>query len=323
MIVKGLMICCSIYILGFLVPLFFVFYGLKRFCQGILSIWSPEASTRSFATSLQGKCPTESTSLQKKLPLSVDLTALLLLEIALIFASKKKPKKIERLPANPNFWARAPFEPISYLATTSSKTLRCRPSFLPSFLPSFVLVVVLPALYREQPRPVFPAGPQPRAAMSSLPCRTSTATIRTSTATICAQCSLPGLNREIDCQKECQTECQKRCQKICQKCHLFKFISLGASINASHQFNIFNYIFSIWWKKMMPWQICFQFQFQKKEIPIPMQPSKPKTIYMNAKCIHNTTIDSSNFQNPNAFSTCSSYESYDQIVIKLWKLWKF
>ena len=54
---------------------------LKFFCWGKHSIWSPEASTRSFATSLQGKCPTESTSLQKKLLLSVDLTALLLLEI--------------------------------------------------------------------------------------------------------------------------------------------------------------------------------------------------------------------------------------------------
>ena len=102
----------------------------------------------------------------------MDLTALLLLEIALIFASKKKPKKIERLPANPNFWARAPFEPISYLATTSSKTLRCRPSFLPSFL-----------------RPCRrAASPLPRAATSSVPCRTSTASRH-------VQSSLPDLNR--------------------------------------------------------------------------------------------------------------------------------
>ena len=103
------------------------------------------------------------------------------------------------------------------------------PSFLPSFLPRRRAV-----------------GPQPRAAMSSVPCRTctaKTATIwaqcslpdqlrpavpsvpcRTSTATICAQCSLPDLNREIECQKICQKECQrerpKECQKKCQKdCH--------------------------------------------------------------------------------------------------------
>ena len=195
----------------------------------------------------------------------MDLTALLLLEIALIFASKKKPKKIERLPANPNFWARAPFEPISYLATTSSKTLRCRPSFLPSFLPSSLssccqpstasshVQCSLPDLNREPPCPVFPAGPQPqpsgpqpRPFALSVPCRASTATIcaesvfpagpqprpsalsvpagpqprpsalsqcmfpagpeprpsalsvscRASTATICAQCSLPDLNHD-------------------------------------------------------------------------------------------------------------------------------
>ena len=40
---------------------------------------------------------------------------------------------------------------------------------------------------------------------------------RTSTATICGQCSLPGLNRQKECQKICQKECQKICQKDCQK----------------------------------------------------------------------------------------------------------
>ena len=81
----------------------------------------------------------------------------------------------------------------------------------------------LPDLHRDHPRPVFtrtatatlmrpvfPAGPQLRPAVPSVPCRTST-------ATICAQCSLPGLHREIECQKECQKICQKECQKICQK----------------------------------------------------------------------------------------------------------
>ena len=44
-------------------------------------------------------------------------------------------------------------------------------------------------LNHEHPRPVFPAGPQPRPSPPSVPCRTSTTTIH-------AQCSLPDLNRE-------------------------------------------------------------------------------------------------------------------------------
>ena len=62
------------------------------------------------------------------------------------------------------------------------------------------------------PRPVFPAGPQPRPAMPSVPCRTSTATIP-------AQCSLPDLNRDhprpvfpAGPYEICQIECQKICQ---------------------------------------------------------------------------------------------------------------
>ena len=60
-------------------------------------------------------------------------------------------------------------------------------------------------LNHDHPRPVFPAGPQPRPSPPSVPCRTSTTTIhasspsvpcRTSTTTIHAQCSLPDLNRE-------------------------------------------------------------------------------------------------------------------------------
>ena len=60
----------------------------------------------------------------------------------------------------------------------------------------------LPDLNHDHPRPVFPAGPQPRPSAPSVPCRTSTASshssvpCRTSTATIHAQCSLPDLNRE-------------------------------------------------------------------------------------------------------------------------------
>ena len=84
---------------------------------------------------------------------------------------------------------------------------------------------VFPAGPQPRPSPpVFPAGPQPRVSPPSVPCRTSTTTIH-------AQCSLPDLNREYPrqvfaagpheiCQIECQMECQIECQKICQiKCH--------------------------------------------------------------------------------------------------------
>ena len=47
----------------------------------------------------------------------------------------------------------------------------------------------LPDLNHDHPRPVFPAGPQPRPSTPSVPCRTSTTTIH-------AQCYLPDLNRE-------------------------------------------------------------------------------------------------------------------------------
>ena len=44
-------------------------------------------------------------------------------------------------------------------------------------------------LDHDHPRPVFPAGPQPRPSTPSVPCRTSTTTIH-------AQCSLPDLNHD-------------------------------------------------------------------------------------------------------------------------------
>ena len=44
-------------------------------------------------------------------------------------------------------------------------------------------------LNQNNPCSVFPAGPQPRVSMPSVPCRTSTMTIH-------AQCSLPDLNHE-------------------------------------------------------------------------------------------------------------------------------
>ena len=54
----------------------------------------------------------------------------------------------------------------------------------------------LPDLNRENPRQVFPAGPQPR---ESTP-----------------MCSLPDLNRRRECQKICQIECQIERQIECQ-----------------------------------------------------------------------------------------------------------
>ena len=85
---------------------------------------------------------------------------------------------------------------------------------------SFV-VVVLSALNHDHLRSVFPAGPQPRSSALTVPCRTSTATIcaecslpdlsrdhlrsalsvpcRTSTVTLCGQCSLPDLNCDLLC----------------------------------------------------------------------------------------------------------------------------
>ena len=47
----------------------------------------------------------------------------------------------------------------------------------------------LPDFNHDHPRPVCPAGPQPRPSTPSVPCRTSTTTIP-------AQCSLPDLNHD-------------------------------------------------------------------------------------------------------------------------------
>ena len=92
--------------------------------------------------------------------------------------------------------------PLLLLSSSSSRCPR-RPSRCP---PLVVLLVSLssssscstatrdpqcslPDLNHDHPRPVFPAGPQPRPATPSVPCRTSTTTSH-------AQCSLPDLNRE-------------------------------------------------------------------------------------------------------------------------------
>ena len=80
----------------------------------------------------------------------------------------------------------------------------------------------LPDLNHDRPRPVFPAGPQPRPATPSVPCRTSTTTSH-------AQCSLPDLICEYPCQVfpagpqprvsmpsvPCRTSCRKIWDKEC------------------------------------------------------------------------------------------------------------
>ena len=69
---------------------------------------------------------------------------------------------------------------------------------------------------REHPRPVFAARPQQRS--SAFRVRS-----RTSTAIICAQCSLRNLNRhhlkdaQRNSKKICRNECQQECLKIYQK----------------------------------------------------------------------------------------------------------
>ena len=81
---------------------------------------------------------------------------------------------------------------------------------------------VFPAGPQPRPSPpVFPAGPQPRVSPPSVPCRTSTTTIH-------AQCSLPDLNREYPCQvfpagphvgrygtKNVQKKVRKNVRQIC------------------------------------------------------------------------------------------------------------
>ena len=76
-------------------------------------------------------------------------------------------------------------------------------------------------LNHDHPRPVFPAGPQPRPSPPSVPCRTSTTIIH-------AQCSLPDLNSEYPRQvfpagphvgrygtKNAQKKVRKNVRQVC------------------------------------------------------------------------------------------------------------
>ena len=84
-----------------------------------------------------------------------------------------------------------PAQPRSTLSVpcrTSTTTIHAQCA-LPDLNHDIPAQCSLPDLNREYPRPVFPAGPQPRPSTPSVPCRTSTATIP-------AQCSLPDLNHD-------------------------------------------------------------------------------------------------------------------------------
>ena len=82
-------------------------------------------------------------------------------------------------------------------------------------------------LNHDHPRPVFPAGPQPRPSTPSVPCRTSTTTIP-------AQCSLPDLNHDhprpvfpagpqprvstpsVPCRTSCRARRRAGCKQWCR-----------------------------------------------------------------------------------------------------------
>ena len=109
----------------------------------------------------------------------------LLLLLLLSSSSPPPPRRPPRTPCPP-----AQLRPAihSVLCRTSTTTIHAQCS--------------LPDLNHDHPRPVFPAGPQPRPSMPVFPAgpqpRPSTPSVpcRTSTASIHAKCSLPDLNRE-------------------------------------------------------------------------------------------------------------------------------
>ena len=77
---------------------------------------------------------------------------------------------------------------VAWSSSSSSSSSRCPPR-LPAQLRLRDPQCSVSDLHHDHPRPVFPAGPQPRPSTPSVPCRTSTTTIH-------AQYSLPDLNRD-------------------------------------------------------------------------------------------------------------------------------
>ena len=104
--------------------------------------------------------------------------------------------------------------------SSSSSPLFSSPLLVSS--PRLLSSCSLPDFNHDHPRPVCPAGPQPRPSTPSVPCRTSTASIR-------AQCSLPDLNHDHprpvfpagpQPQKSRDKSFrQKWCQQAVLKCH--------------------------------------------------------------------------------------------------------
>ena len=74
-----------------------------------------------------------------------------------------------------------------FSSSSSSSPLFSSPLLVSS--PRLLSSCSLPDFNHDHPRPVCPAGPQPRPSTPSVPCRASTASIR-------AQCSLPDLNHD-------------------------------------------------------------------------------------------------------------------------------
>ena len=108
------------------------------------------------------------------------LSCLLLL---LLSSSSRRPPPLVVLLLSLSSSSRCPPRPPAQLRL-AIHSVRCRTSTT-----TIHAQCSLPDLNHDHPRPVFPAGPQPRVSTPSVPCRTSTTTIH-------AQCSLPDLNRE-------------------------------------------------------------------------------------------------------------------------------
>ena len=120
-----------------------------------------------------------------------------LLLLLLLSSSSRRPPPLVVLLLSLSSSSRCPPRPPAQLRL-AIYSVRCRTSTT-----TIHAQCSLSDLNHDHPRPVFPAGPQPRPSTPSVPCRTSTASIHAkcslpepSTTTIHAQCSLPDLNRE-------------------------------------------------------------------------------------------------------------------------------
>ena len=105
------------------------------------------------------------------------LSCLLLL---LLSSSSRRPPPLVVLLLSLSSSSRCPPRPLAQLRL-AIHSVRCRTSTT-----TIHAQCSLPDLNHDQPRPVFPAGPQPRPATPSVPCRTSSASIH-------AKCSLSDL----------------------------------------------------------------------------------------------------------------------------------